>query len=481
HKEDFHVDFYIQSLLPHQFTQLGPALAKADLNGDGLEDFYVGGASSHAATFFIQTSSGEFEPRVFEGDEAYEDVDALFFDADGDTDLDLYVVSGGSVSGIQVERYQDRLYLNDGKGNFHKNLDALPEMYSSTACVKAADYDGDGDEDLFIGGRLVAGKYPNIPQSYLLENQGGRFVDVTEKVAKDLQHVGMVTDAEWADINQDEKPDLVLLGEWMPISTFLNTGRTLKAHKPRGLSFSEGWWNCIEGADFDGDGDMDFLAGNLGLNTNYRAKEDEPVCIYAKDFDKNGSIDPILCQFIRGEEYPIASRDNLIKQLPYIESRFSDYKSYAKANFAEVFSKEELADALILKAHNFQSAYIENLGNGEFTLHKLAPELQIAPIQDIWSGDVDGDDIPDALLIGNAYDTEVKIGRYDAFKGVYLKGLGDGIFEIMSGPDVGFLADKNARKLVKIERGGADPKEFFVLANNADSLQVFTYNQNLSE
>lgn len=481
HKEDFHVDFYVQSLLPHQFTQLGPALAKADVNGDGLEDFYVGGASTHAATFFIQKAAGEFEEILLEEDKEYEDVDALFFDADGDKDPDLYVVSGGSISGIAPERYQDRLYLNDGKGNFSRSLEALPEMHSSTSCVRAADFDGDGDEDLFVGGRLMPGKYPNIPPSYLLENQGGRFVNIIEERAPELQYIGMLTDAEWIDIDQDEKLDLILLGEWMPISIFLNKDNSLEVHKPKGLSFSEGWWNCIEGDDFDGDGDIDFLAGNLGLNTNYRAKKDEPVCIYAKDFDKNGSIDPILCQFIRGTEYPIASRDNLIKQLPYIESRFSDYKSYAMASFEKVFSKEELADALILKAHNFKSAYIENLGNGEFVLHELAPELQIAPIQDIWSGDIDGDKIPDALLIGNAYDTEVKIGRYDAFKGAYLKGKGDGSFEVMSGPHIGFLADRNARKLVKVGGNMGARKEYFVLANNADSLQVFTYNQNLSE
>ncbi len=393
HKEDYQVDFKSQFLLPHQHSRIGPPITVGDVNGDGWEDFYIGGAAGFSGVFFLQNEGGTFSEQPLNQDIEQEDADCMLLDVDGDGDLDLYVVSGGVLSTSKKEMYQDRLYINEG-GVFTKNENALPPMFTSGGCLAAEDFDGDGDLDVFVGGRVVPKEYPTLPQSYLLENHKGTFRDIT---SKSFSNVGMVSSAIWTDYDQDGDKDLMFAGEFMPL-TFLENENGVIQNSKFSIQNSSGWWNSLAEGDFDGDGDMDYLAGNLGLNTNFRASPDEPVCVYANDFDKNGSLDPVLCQYIGGEEYPLPSRDKLIAQIPPIKVRFNDYKSYAEATFSEVFKSPEKKGMLVLKAEMFESAYIENLGNGQFDMRSLPLEMQLAPLNDFVVEDVNGDGHLDALL-----------------------------------------------------------------------------------
>ncbi len=467
HKEDQQVDFKSQFLLPHQHSKIGPPIAVGDINGDGWEDFYIGGAAGFSGIFFLQNEDATFTQESLNQDIESEDTDCLFFDADGDGDLDLYVVSGGVVYTSKTEIYQDRLYLNEG-GVFTKNEDALPLMFTSSGCIAAEDFDGDGDLDVFVGGRVVPKEYPTLPKSYLLENHNGRFRDITPK---SLSEIGMVTTAIWTDYDQDGDKDLMLAGEFMPL-TFLENENGVIQNSKFSIQNSSGWWNSLAEGDFDGDGDLDYLAGNLGLNTNFRASVEEPVCVYANDFDKNGSIDPVLCQYIEGEEYPVPSRDKLIAQIPPIKVRFNDYKTYAEATFSELFKSPEKKGMLVLKAETFESAYVENLGEGNFDLKPLLLEMQMAPLNRFLVEDFNDDGHLDALVVGNSYATEVGIGRYDAFTGALMLGNGEGDFEVRRGAECGFLADKDARSLVKVALKGGD--FLYLVGNNADSLGVFS-------
>ncbi|MFK7903920.1 MAG: VCBS repeat-containing protein, partial [Chitinophagales bacterium] len=452
HKEDQQVDFKSQFLLPHQHSKIGPPIAVGDVNGDGWEDFFIGGAAGFSGVFFLQNEGETFSQQLLNQDIEKEDTDCAFLDVDGDGDLDLYVVSGGVVFTSKTEIYQDRVYINEG-GVFTKNENALPSMLTSGGCMAAEDLDGDGVLDVFIGGGVVPKEYPTLPRSYLLENQNGTFKDITPK---SLSEIGMVTAAIWTDYDQDGDKDLMLVGEFMPIVVFENKQGQLSNHQSRVTNHSSGWWNSLVEGDFDGDGDMDYLAGNLGLNTNFRASVEEPVCVYANDFDKNGSLDPVLCQYIEGKEYPLPSRDKLIAQIPPIKVRFNDYKSYAEATFSELFKSPEKKGMLVLKAETFESAYIENLGDGEFALKALPLKMQLAPLNDFLVEDFNGDGHLDALVIGNSYATEVGIGRYDAFTGALMLGDGAGDFEVLRGAECGFLADKDAKSLVRVElKGGA--------------------------
>jgi hypothetical protein len=423
HQEDEQVDFNTQFLLPHQHSKSGPSIAVGDINGDGLDDFYVGGASGFSGMFFIQGLDGTFSKNPLNQDIEREDTDCIFLDADNDGDLDLYVASGGIAPFKTKDIYQDRLYLNNN-GIFIKKENALPSMPTSSGCVAVTDFDQDGDIDIFVGGRLVVGQYPTIPNSYLLENENGQFKDITPKY---LSKIGMVTAAIWTDFDNDGQEDLMLGGEFMPITFFKNNGKSL--HKtPLELPQSSGWWNSLAQGDFDNDGDLDYLAGNLGLNTNYRATPQMPLCLYANDFDKNGSLDPILCQYINGIEYTVASKDQLASQIPAIRVRFETYDAYAKADFGQVFRRPEKKGMQVLEAHVLESVYIENLGNGRFEMRALPLKMQLAPLNEFVVEDWNGDGHLDALVVGNAYETEVRIGRYDAFTGAIMEGEGSGFF-----------------------------------------------------
>ena len=445
------------------------------MNGDGLDDFYIGGARGRTGTLYIQQRDGRFKPRPLPSSEPFEDMGALLFDADGDGHLDLYIVSGGVEWGINSSNYRDRLYLNDGKGEFRHIENALPGIDASGSCVVACDFDGDGDLDLFVGGRISPRDYPSVPASYLLvnESQPGKpvFVDATDSLAPALRQAGMVTAALWTDFDNDGKIDLILAGEWMPLRFFRNTGSSLvEVTDGTGLTNTTGWWNSIAGADFDQDGDIDYLLGNLGLNSELKASPEKPVSLYAKDFDNDGNIDPILFRYIHEEKVPVHSRDMLVTQLPSWQSRFPSYSDYAKIHLANLFTEAELEGAIVYRAGEFRNAYLENLGNGRFRLHPLPNIAQTAPVFGMVCGDFDLDGFPDALLVGNSYASAVAFGRYDAWIGMLLQGMGDGRFNALIGTKTGFFVDSDAVSLVQLHT--ADRQMLLLSASNNDHIRV---------
>ncbi len=459
HKEDDFVDYKIQPLLPHMHSRNGPGLAVADVNGDGLEDCYIGGAAGEPGMLFRQQPDGSFIKTPF-ADGAGEDMGVLFFDGDNDGDQDLYLVSGGSSFPKGDSRYRDRIYVNDGSGDF-SDSGGLPELASSGSVVTAADYDKDGYLDLFVGGRVSPGEYPLPPRSSLLHNKskGGQlqFEEVTKDLPASFTHMGMVTSALWTDYNNDTWPDLIVAGEFMPVQIFQNKQGTLvDISETTGLSNSHGWWNSIAAGDFDQDGDMDYVLGNLGLNSRYRASKEEPLCIYAKDYDKNGQVDPVMCYYILGKNYVAHSRNDLIEQINVMRGRFRTYSDYAKVTFEESFLKEELTDALVVKSETFANSYMENLGNGKFSLTSLPRSAQIAPMYGMLVQDYTGDGLPDLLSVGNFYSGEVFSGRYDASIGWLLAGDGNGNFSAVDVRDSGFYVPGDAKSLVSLHSGNEE-------------------------
>ena len=433
HKENEFNDFTVQSLLPNYLSRQGPCIAVADVNKDGKEDVFVGSSKGQLSQLFIQSDNGSFalKPQVaFQKDIMSEDGAAVFFDADKDGDVDLYVASGGYEYGEGDPAFADRLYLNDGKGNFTKKENALPALLFSKSCVKATDIDGDGDEDLFVGGRVVAGKYPLSPGSRILLNDGkANFTDATTTIAPALEKEGMVTCAEWTDVNNDNQKDLVIAGEWMPVKVFINEHGKLKDVSSTYVKFaSSGWWNAMYADDMDGDGDEDLVIGNCGLNTQFRVSDKEPATIYYKDFDGNGSVDPVMCYYINGVSYPIYSRDDLTEQIPILKKEFLTYKDYSTATINDLFTPDQLKNADVLKAENMQTLYLENQGSKGFVLHTLPAEAQYAPVYGIVSFDANKDGKKDLLLTGNNTWTRIKFGRYASNHGVLLTGDGKGNF-----------------------------------------------------
>lgn len=472
HRENVHSDFKLEPLLPHLYDYYGPGIAVGDINGDGREDFYIGGARDQAGRFFLQEANGSFVSRPLEGAEMYEDMGALLLDVDGDKDLDLYVVSGGSsVKYFQKGHYQDRLYRNQGAGNFMLDPDALPEMPASGSCVVAADFDADGDLDLFVGGRIVPGRFPLAPRSYLLENRNGRFHDVTQELAPELVEVGLVSAALWTDYDNDNDADLMLVGEWMPITLFENRqGQLRRAHVPA-FDASSGLWNSLAGSDIDHDGDIDYVAGNLGANTAWKVQPGEPIRLYAKDFDDNGSVDAILTRYMQGKEYPVAPRGALISQIESIKKLFPNYQKFSEAGIHQILSAYDTTDMLRLEARCLLSSYIENLGEGKFAIHPLPQEAQWAPIFGLEISDVDADGHEDLLGIGNYYPTEVLSGWYDAHTGLVLRGEGTGAFSSVAGTESGFWVEGDARALTRVSAQNGD--DLVLAAVNNDTLRVF--------
>ncbi len=458
HRENNFNDFTIQSLLPNYLSRQGPCIAVADINKDGLEDFFMGGAKDQPGQLFLQSGNGGFLPQpapAFAKDAAAEDVAAAFFDADNDGDSDLYVASGGYETNDGESALQDRLYINDGKGHFAKKENAVPALLTSKGCVKAADIDGDGDLDLFVGGRLVPGKYPTTSHSYILRNDGkGNFTDATQQAGAALGQAGMVTDALWTDLNNDKQPDLIVVGEWMPVKVFLNTKGVLTDASADYIHFSSnGWWNRISAADMDGDGDTDLIIGNCGANTQFRVTDSVPMQVYYKDFDGNGSIDPVICYYINGVSYPAASRDDLTDQIPVLKKKFLEYKQYANATINEVFSKEQLKDAGVLKTTTMQTVYLENQGNKGFVQHALPMQAQYAPVYAIVTNDFTGDGKQDILLAGNNTWTRIKFGRYSANHGVLLAGDGTGRFTYVPQRKSGLALKGNVRSMAVLHSG----------------------------
>jgi hypothetical protein len=469
HREDDFVDFDRERLMPRMLSMEGPDMAVADVNGDGLDDIFIAGAKGQPSALLIQRKDGSFvksNEALFAKDSLSEDISGVFFDANGDGYPDLYVVTGGTEFSEMAPALEDRLYLNDGKGNFRKAVGALPPLYLSGSRAAPADYDGDGHVDLFVGGRSIPGRYGLDPQSVLLRNDGkGHFVDVTDKVAPGLSHVGMVTDAVWKDVDGDGKLDLVIVGEWMPITIFKNMGHgRLERMNVPGLEKSNGWWNRIIAGDFTGNGRVDFIVGNFGLNSRLQASAAEPVSMYVKDFAHNGFVQQIVAYYSKGRRYPLALRDDLIRSLTFLKDRYLNYKDYAKQTMADVFPKTELTDAVIRNAYTFESALLRNNGNGSFTLIPLPREAQMSPVYGILAGDYDGDGKVDLLLAGNFDGLKPELGKMDASYGLFLHGDGRGHFTPIRTVDSGFFVPGQARDIVRVRT--ASGYKYFVSRNN---------------
>ena len=476
HRENEFVDFDREPLIPKLLSTEGPMVAVADVNGDGLDDMFIGGAKGQAGRVLVQQPDGRFvstNEKLLEQDRLSEDLGAVFFDADGDGRPDLYVVSGGSeFASSRDPALQDRLYLNDGRGRFRKAIGSLPPEDVSGSRVVAADYDGDGDVDLFVGGRVVPWHYGEAPRSLLLQNDGhGHFTDVTKRLAPELERVGMVTDAEWRDVDGDGRPDLIVVGEWMPITIFRNAGGgKLVRLKTTGLEHSEGWWNRIVAGDFTGKGRVDFIVGNLGLNTRLHASEAEPTTMYVKDFDGNGVTDQIVSVYNHGTSYPIALRDELITALPYLRPRYPRYADYAGQTVTDIFSPAELAGATVKQAHTFATALVRNNGDESFTLVPLPLEAQLAPVYGILAQDLDGDGKPDLLLAGNFDGVQPEIGRMSASYGLALRGDGMGRFTPLPAAQSGFAVPGQARDIQRVRTRGGD---LYLVARNNDRPLIF--------
>ncbi len=481
HIENEFNEFNRERLIPQMLSTQGPKLAKADANGDGLDDFYVCGAKDSAGKLFLQGKNGTFlstNDAIFEADKISEDTDALFFDADNDRDMDLYVVSGGNEFSGQASPLQDRLYINDGRGNFKKAENAIPSEFNVGSCVQAADFDGDGDTDLFVGSRSVPFEYGVSPKSMLLQNNGkGVFTDVITKIAPELQFIGMVTDASWADINGDKTLDLVVVGEWLPITFFENKqGKLAINTKLTAQNQTSGFWNCIVAEDFDNDGDIDFFAGNLGINSKLKASEKEPINLYLKDFDRNGDLDPILTYYKANEKggrgsYPLPLKDDIISQILPLKKKFLKYADYAEKTIFEVFTAEELKDAKVLEAKNLQTVFIENKGsNNGFEIKSLPLAAQISPVFCFLIDDYDGDGKKDVLLSGNFSAVKPEIGQYDASHGLLLKGDGKNGFSPITTSKSGFFVQGESRDIISLSLGKT--KQVILVAKNNDILQV---------
>lgn len=475
HIENDFVDFDRERLMPRMLSTEGPALAVGDVNGDGLDDVYLGGAKEQAGRLYLQSASGTFTASptpAFDLDAISEDVSALFFDADGDGDRDLYVVSGGNEFSEDSPGLQDRLYVNDGRGRFTRKEGALPASLTSGSVVTAADIDGDGDLDLFVGSRSVPWRYGVDPKSQLLLNDGaGRFTDIADR-SPGLSTIGMVTDAVWSDIDGDRRPDLLVVGEWMPVVVYRNLGSGRLARvEDAGLARSEGWWNRIVAADLDGDGTDEYILGNLGLNSRLRATSEEPLTMIVKDFDNNGFVEQLIGMFNGGKSYPLVLRDDLIKAVPPWKARFLNYKDYALQTLDEVVPAAERSGATVRQANRLESAVLRRGADRSFRFEALPREAQIAPIYGIVPLDVNGDGHLDLLLAGNFDGVKPEIGRMAASEGLLLLGSAAGTFTAVPPKASGFRVPGQTRALRPLRtRAGM---HVLVARNNAAPL-LFT-------
>lgn len=472
HEEIPYDDYMDQVLLPYKLSQTGPALAIADINGDGRDDLYIGGARSFSGKILLSAQDG-FHPIVvpdFESDRQYEDVAAVFFDADQDGDQDLYVASGSYEFPIGHPALQDRLYINDGNGGFLRQQETLPVMLEAGGVVVPADYDLDGDIDLFVGGRLIPGKYPHAPRSFLLINENGAFTDKTVALAPELEYIGMVTDAQWADIDQNGTEDLILVGEWMGVEVLLNThGKLAKSTRYENMGQQVGWWNSLVLDDIDQDGDLDIVAGNLGLNSKHRASIDKPYHVYANDFDQSGTEDVFLVKYYKDRKVPVRGKTCSTQQLPQLANSITSYSDFAHRDFDDIVGSG-IQTAIHYKAVEFRSGVFKNQGGG-FEFEPFANHCQAFPINSILVTDLNEDGHKDLILAGNNYVMEIETTRMDAGNGEVLIGSATGQFQRLPYSQTGLKLDQDVRSLRLIHT--ASRSRSLLAANNNNSYQLY--------
>ena len=485
HQEVHFADFHVQPLLLQKYSHLGPGLSAGDINGDGKEDFFIGGAFKQSGTWFVQKDQRKWERKKLETGSAYtEDMGSLIFDVEGDGDNDLYVVSGGNEFPQGSSYYNDRLYINDGSGRFSLDTLAIPPLYTSGSCVVGEDFDRDGDLDLFVGGRLRPQSFPQPGISRVLENKGGRFEEVTDKYFPGVKEIGRVTAALWSDANQDNKKDLWVVGEWMPIELFVGGEENWRRATDevqimfpgdslsRPLRETVGWWNSINGGDFDRDGDTDYILGNFGLNSMLQTSKEEPVSLYIGDFNGDERAEAILCHFLQGKEAPFHFKDDLQKQLIDIKKRFPFYEDYAAAEWKNFFPSIPADSIEVRRADVFESLYLENLGSLSFRAHPLPIEAQMAPVHGIEVEDINRDGWLDVILSGNMWEGETSSGAYDALNGLVLIGNGKGTFESLSLQESGWYIPGDGKSLVTLPY---EENLMVIAAENNGPLRAFLH------
>ncbi len=467
HIENEFDDYEFQVLLPHKMSQFGPHISSADINGDGLTDLYIGGAKGQEGTLMMQKEDGKFykiEQVAFNKDRRFEDLGSVFFDVDNDNDLDLYVVSGGNFATANNEIYMDRLYLNDGNGIFSRSTTSIPSITVSGSCVKPCDFDNDGDIDLFVGGRHVPHKYPFPESSFILSNENGVLKKHT--TSNILENLGMVTDALWTDINDDKRPDLIIVGEWMPITVLVQEDEKFNNRTEEfNLDKTVGWWNAIKEGDFNGDGKKEYVLGNLGQNYKYKVDGKEDFHVYAHDFDNSGTVDIALGYFYDNEIYPVRGRQCSSEQVPVIAEKFPNYHSFAKANISDVYG-EDLNNALHYQINTFSTSILKK-GNTGWELEKLPNKAQIAPVNTLIVEDLNNDTIDDVIMAGNLFVSEVETGRADAGTGQILLGSKNENYTILGPSESGIYIPGDVKCLEYIS------DKYLFVANNDDKLEVF--------